>query len=135
MIRWDVITGNLPLISQKFVEHVLLTVTAVGIGLVLSFLAVLAIRRWRVLTGPITGIAGAIYTIPSLALLVFLIPITRLTATTAEIALVGYTLLILIRNLLAGLDLCRGTPSTPRTRWATARPAACGRWSCRSRCP
>jgi osmoprotectant transport system permease protein len=104
VIRWDVISGNLPLISQKLVEHVLLTLTAVSVGLVLSFLAVLAIRRWRRLAGPITGIAGVIYTIPSLALLVFLIPITRLSFTTAEIALVGYTLLILIRNLLAGLD-------------------------------
>jgi osmoprotectant transport system permease protein len=104
VIRWDVIVGNLPLIGQKLVEHLALTVTAVAIGLVLSFFAVLAIRRWRVLGGPITGIAGAIYTIPSLALLVFLIPITRLTFTTAEIALVGYTLLILIRNMLAGLD-------------------------------
>lgn len=104
MIRWDAITGNLPLIGQKLLEHVLLTVTAVGIGLVLSFLAVLAIRRWRGLAGPITGVAGVIYTIPSLALLAFLVPITHLSFTTAEIALVGYTLLILIRNLLAGLD-------------------------------
>lgn len=104
MIRWDVISGNLPLIGQKLVEHVLLTLTAVAIGLVLSFLAVLAIRRWRRLAGPVTGIAGVIYTIPSLALLAFLVPITHLSFTTAEIALVGYTLLILIRNLLAGLD-------------------------------
>jgi osmoprotectant transport system permease protein len=104
VIRWDVIAGNLPLIGQKLIEHLALTVTAVAVGLILSFLAVLAIRRWRALGGPITAIAGAIYTIPSLALLVFLIPITRLTFTTAEIALVGYTLLILIRNMLAGLD-------------------------------
>jgi osmoprotectant transport system permease protein len=104
VIRWDVITGNLPLIGQKLVEHLVLTVTAVVVGLLLSFLAVLAIRRWRGLTGPITGVAGVIYTIPSLALLAFLVPITRLSFTTAEIALVGYTLLILIRNLLAGLD-------------------------------
>lgn len=104
MIRWDAITGNLPLIGQKLVEHLALTVTAVLVGLLLSFVAVLAIRRWRFLAGPITGIAGVIYTVPSLALLAFLVPITRLTFTTAEIALVGYTLLILIRNLLAGLD-------------------------------
>jgi len=104
VIRWDAITGNLPLISQKLVEHLALTVTAVGVGLVLSFVAVLAVRRWRFMAGPITGIAGVIYTIPSLALLAFLVPITHLSFTTAEIALVGYTLLILIRNLLAGLD-------------------------------
>lgn len=104
MIRWDVIAGNLPLIGQKLVEHVALTVTAVGIGFVLSFLAVLAIRRRRSLAALITGTAGVIYTIPSLALLAFLVPITHLSFLTAEIALVGYTLLILIRNILAGLD-------------------------------
>jgi len=104
MIRWDVIAGNLPLITDKLVEHILLTVTAVVVGLALSFGAVLVIRRHRSLAAPITGIAGAIYTIPSLALLAFLVPITHLSFTTAEIALVGYTLLILIRNLLTGLD-------------------------------
>lgn len=104
MIRWDAITGNLPLIGQKLVEHLALTGTAVVVGLLLSFTLVLMIRRWRSLAGPITGIAGVIYTIPSLALLAFLVPITHLSFTTAEIALVGYTLLILIRNLLAGLD-------------------------------
>jgi osmoprotectant transport system permease protein len=108
VIRWDVITGNLPLIGQKLVEHLALTLTAVVVGLLLSFLAVLAVRRWRVLAGPITGIAGVIYTIPSLALLAFLVPITHLSFTTAEIALVGYTLLILIRNLLAGFDAVPG---------------------------
>jgi osmoprotectant transport system permease protein len=45
-----------------------------------------------------------IYTIPSLALLGFLVPLTGIGTTTAEIALVGYTLLILVRNILAGLD-------------------------------
>ena len=114
MIRWDAITGNLSLISQKLVEHVLLTVTAVGIGLILSFLAVLAIRRWRRLAGPITGIAGAIYTIPSLALLVFLIPITRLSGGESS-----------------------GEPSgarCPPMPWATAPAGVCGRWSCRWHC-
>jgi osmoprotectant transport system permease protein len=49
-----------------------------------------------------------VYTIPSLALFQLLVPITGLTVTTVEIALVGYTLLILYRNILEGL---RGVPS------------------------
>jgi osmoprotectant transport system permease protein len=53
---------------------------------------------------PITWLAGFVYTIPSLALFVLLIPITGLTITTVEIGLVSYTLLILIRNVVAGLD-------------------------------
>lgn len=104
MIRWDVVEGNLPLIAAKLAEHVALTVVAVGVGLVLSFLTVIAIRDRRRLVGPVLGLFGVVYTIPSLALLAFLVPLTRLSFQTAEIALVGYTLLILARNLLTGLD-------------------------------
>jgi osmoprotectant transport system permease protein len=60
--------------------------------------------RWRWLYGVVASIAGILYTIPSLALFAVLVTITGPTVTTAEIALVGYTLLILIRNIVAGLD-------------------------------
>ena len=104
MIRWDAITGNLPLIATKLGEHLALTFVAVGLGLVLSFAVVIAIRGNRRLVGVALGTFGVIYTIPSLALLAFLVPITGLSFLSAEIALVGYTLLILSRNLLAGLE-------------------------------
>jgi osmoprotectant transport system permease protein len=84
-------------------QHVLLTVIAVGIGLALSLpLAVLGHRRprWR---GPILAASGVVYTIPSLALFALLVPFTGLSKTTVEIGLVGYTLLILVRNCLTGL--------------------------------
>jgi osmoprotectant transport system permease protein len=51
--------------------------------------------------------SAVVYTIPSLALFQLLVPVTGLTVTTVEIALVGYTLLILYRNILEGL---RGVP-------------------------
>jgi osmoprotectant transport system permease protein len=79
-------------------------VLAVGIGLAISLpVAVFAFRhrRWY---GPVTGVAGILYTIPSLALFALLLPITGLGTDTAEIGLVSYTLLILIRNTVAGLD-------------------------------
>ncbi len=103
MLRWDVIQGNLPLIGAKLIEHLALTVIAVGVGLVISGLAVLLIRGRRPLVGPVTGFFSFLYTIPSLALLAFLVPITKLSFVTSEIALVSYTLFILTRNLLAGL--------------------------------
>jgi osmoprotectant transport system permease protein len=65
---------------------------------------VLAIRRQRFLRGPVTATFGILYTIPSLALFAFLVPFTGLTLVTAEIGLIGYTLLILTRNILAGLE-------------------------------
>jgi osmoprotectant transport system permease protein len=101
---WEWVVEHLDLIGSLLLDHVILTALAVGIGLAISFpLAVLAHRNRR-LFPPITWVAGVLYTIPSLALFVLLIPITGLTKVTAEIGLVSYTLLILIRNVVVGLD-------------------------------
>jgi osmoprotectant transport system permease protein len=98
------ILEHLDLIGRLLIDHVVLTALAVGIGLAISFpLAVLAHRNQR-LFPPITWVAGILYTIPSLALFALLVPFTGLTKVTAEIGLVGYTLLILIRNIVVGLD-------------------------------
>jgi osmoprotectant transport system permease protein len=116
LIRWDWVAGHLDEIGQRLVEHVELTVIAVGVGLVIAFaLALLIIRRPR-LEVPVTSVTGTLYTIPSLALFVLLIPYTGLSILTAEIGLVSYTLLILIRNIVSGI---RGVP-------ADAREAAIG---------
>ncbi len=81
-----------------------LTLIAVALGLLLSFPLGLVARRWRRTAGPILGLTGVLFTIPSLALFALLVPFTGLSRTTAEIGLVGYTLLILVRNIVAGLD-------------------------------
>ena len=77
-------------------------------------------RRW--LTGPITAFTGALYTVPSIAAFLLLLPITGRGNTTAIIALVSYTLLILFRNITTGLrnvptdavDAARGMGLSPR---------------------
>lgn len=104
MIRWDWIGDNLDVIGGAVADHVILTVLAVVVGLAISFVAALAVRRRRVLRGPVTATFGVLYTIPSLALFAFLVPFTGLTLVTAEIGLISYTLLILTRNILAGLE-------------------------------
>jgi osmoprotectant transport system permease protein len=84
-------------------QHIVLCVVAVAIGAVISFaLAVLA-RRFRRTGAPVTVVTGILYTIPSLALFQFLVPISGLSFLTTEIALVSYTLLILFRNFATGL--------------------------------
>jgi osmoprotectant transport system permease protein len=120
-VDWSWVGRHLSLIRHDVWEHTFLTALAVGLGLVIAVpLAIFAYRRhWA--EAPILGLTGALYTIPSLALLGFLIPITGLGTTTAEIALVGYTLLILVRNVLAGLgavpadirEAARGMGYTP----------------------
>ena len=104
LFEWDWVADHLPEIGDRLWEHVQLTFLAVVIGLLISFpLAVFAFRHRR-FYAPITWITGLLYTIPSLALFVLLVPFFHLTTTTAEIGLVSYTLLILIRNIVSGLD-------------------------------
>ena len=98
------IVDNLDEIGRRLAEHVLMTVIAVAVGVAISFGLALLVRSRPRLYGPVIGISGTIYSIPSLALFALLIPLTGLTLLTAEIALVSYTLLILIRNIVTGLD-------------------------------
>jgi osmoprotectant transport system permease protein len=104
--RWSYVTGNWHQIGSDLVQHIELTLIAVGIGLLISIPLSLMAWRFRLVRPPVFGIASALYIIPSLALFAILGPITGYVAsyTTAEFALVGYTLLILIWNTVAGLD-------------------------------
>ena len=88
---------------RRVEEHLVLTGIAVGVGFVLAFALSLAIRREPALYAPVTWVAGVMYSIPSLALFALLVPFTGLSITTAEIGLVSYTLLILIRNIVGGI--------------------------------
>ncbi len=98
------VVDNLDLIGEKIVEHIGLTLVAVVVGFVISFVLALLIRNRPRLYGPVISITGTLYAIPSLALFALLTPITGLgTLLTAEIALVSYTLLILTRNIVEGL--------------------------------
>ena len=104
LFEWDWVLDHLAEIRTQTWEHVVLTVIAVAIGLLISFpLGVYAFRHRRAYA-PITWVTGLLYTIPSLSLFVLLLPVFGLTTTSAEIGLVSYTLLILIRNIVAGLD-------------------------------
>jgi len=103
-IWWDWITNNRDLIWLRTVQHVQLTAVALGVGLAISVLLAMVSLRWRATYAPITWVSGVMYSIPSVALFAFLVPITGLGFVTAEIGLVSYTLLILVRNIVAGVD-------------------------------
>ena len=100
---WDWVDRNTDLIWSSLREHVILTISAVLIGLVIAVPVGIAATRWRWMYPPALGITGVLYTIPSLALFSLLIPFTGLSILTAEIGLVSYTLLILVRNIVGGL--------------------------------
>ena len=90
--------------EHPFWQHVYLTVIAVVVGFVIAGGFALLAHRRRWLIPPFTTVTGIMYTIPSLSLFFLLQPITGRGNTTALIALVSYTLLIIFRNVLAGLD-------------------------------
>lgn len=92
-------------------EHIALTGIAVVVGFALSLLLSIVALRYRRTYTPITWVAGVFYTVPSIALFAFLVPFTGLSILTAEVGLVSYTLLILIRNIVAGIN---GTPDSVR---------------------
>jgi osmoprotectant transport system permease protein len=110
-IWWDWVFRRPGEIWQRTVEHVQLTVAAVSIGLLISIVLALVAVRWRWTYGPVTWVGNVLYTIPSLALFSLLIPYTGLGFTSALIALVSYTILILVRNIVAGLE---GVPAAVR---------------------
>jgi osmoprotectant transport system permease protein len=103
-IRWSWVSGHLDVIAAALVQHVQLTVIAVVLGLVIA--VPLGLVAWRnpIFRGPIFTFTGILYTVPSLALFSMLLPFTGLTVLTAEIGLVSYTLLILVRNIVVGLN-------------------------------
>ena len=89
------IANNLDKYWQPLLEHIYLTVVSLAIGFVIAFTLALLAHRRRWLTGPIVGVTGALYTIPSVAAFFLLLPLTGRGNLTAIVALVAYTLLIL----------------------------------------
>lgn len=103
-IRWDWVAGHTDVIVQATLQHIELTVIAVLGGLVIAAPLALLVVRWERLKGAVLSIGAILYTIPSLALFALLIPWTGLSLATAEIGLVSYTLLILVRNIILGIE-------------------------------
>ncbi len=104
LIDFDWILRNLDEIADRVVQHVGLTAIAVVVGFAISLALALVVHRRRRLYAPVAGAAAVLYTIPSIALFALLVPVTGFSLLTAQIALVGYTLLILLRNIVSGLD-------------------------------
>jgi osmoprotectant transport system permease protein len=86
-------------------QHVVLTLIAVIIGFLISTVLALTAYRRGWVERPVIIVTSILYTIPSLALFELLdgVPALGLSRTTAEVALVSYTLLILFRNTMTGL--------------------------------
>ena len=103
LVDWEWVGRNLGDIWEQTVEHLVLTGIALGAGLVISMALAAVALKWRSLYAPIAAVSGVMYTIPSLAVFAFLAPFTGLGLFTAEIALISYTVLILVRNIYTAI--------------------------------
>jgi osmoprotectant transport system permease protein len=101
-IDWQWIGDHTDDIQGYLGQHVYLTVAAMVLGFAMAFPLSLAAVRWPKLYSPLLNASGVLFTIPSLALFILLIPLTGLGSDTALIGLTSYTLLILIRNTVEG---------------------------------
>ena len=129
----DWIAENWDRYVDPFWEHVFLTFTSVAVGFAIAFTLALMAHRRSWLIPPVAAVTGALYTIPSVAFFFLLQPATGRGNTTALIALICYTLLIIFRNVVTGLatvpeeakDAARGMGLTDRQLlWRVEMPLA-----------
>jgi osmoprotectant transport system permease protein len=119
--------------TTPLLNQLLLVVVAVAIGFAVAFAFAVLSHRQRWLIPTFTAATGVLYTVPSLAFIFLLLPITGLGWTTAIIVLSVYTLQIIYRNMVAGLanvpmdskDAGRGMGMTDRQLlWRVELPLA-----------
>lgn len=116
---------NPTIVGSLLVQHLAMTVIALAIAISIAIPLTLLIHRLAWLKIGVMGILSVLYTIPSLALMILLIPIFGLSAKSVIAAMVIYAQVILVRNLLTGLqnldpsvlEAAAGMGMNPWQRW------------------
>ncbi|MDP9865370.1 MULTISPECIES: ABC transporter permease [Streptosporangium] len=104
LIRWDWIGRNWASIQVLLEDHVVMALVPVVVGLLIALPLGLAGVRWRWLYQPTVGVMNVIYSLPSLAVFIVLIPVTGLaTRTTVMVPLTFYSMAVLIPAVVDGL--------------------------------
>lgn len=103
-ICWDYVTSRSQELTDATVEHVWITGASVLIGLVVAVPLALLARRGRRWSASVLTFTTLLYTVPSLAMFSLLLPVFGLSAALVVTGLVLYSLTILVRNALAGLE-------------------------------
>ncbi len=100
---WQFITEQHSKLFEQIVQHLGLTFLSLFFAIIVGLPIGILIARKRKLSSPVLGIAGILQTIPSIALLGFMIPAFGIGATPAIVALLIYALLPIIRNTFTGI--------------------------------
>ncbi len=119
------IIQNPDIILKLTWEHLYMTIVALIIATLIAFPLSMILLRSERLASVTLGILGIFYTIPSIALLILLLPIFGLNEKSVIAALVIYTQIILVRNMVTGLkgvpeptlEAATGVGMSNRQRW------------------
>lgn len=127
------VLANLDRLAFLTWQHVEISASAVLVATAIGVPVGVLISRVSSLARPVLVLAGILYTVPSLALFAVLIPVLGLGTRSAVVALVLYSLLVLIRNTAAGLGMVRPEVleaatgmgmSSPQRLWLVELPLA-----------
>jgi osmoprotectant transport system permease protein len=130
---WDWARENLDRYGTPTVQHLEIVLISVLVGFAIAFALALIAHRTRWLQPPLLTATGVLYTIPSIAFFFLLLPVTGFGRDTAIIVLSAYTLQIIYRNTMLGLnnvpdsakDAARGMGFTERqVLWKVELPLA-----------
>ena len=91
-------------ILNLFVQHIQLTIFSIFMSVLIAVPLGILIIRYRKLSGPVIGFTNLVQSIPSLALLGFLIPLLGIGSKPAIIMVVMYSLLPILKNTFTGLS-------------------------------
>ncbi|MFF5426636.1 MULTISPECIES: ABC transporter permease [unclassified Streptomyces] len=100
----DYLSSRSEILADAVVQHLRLTGASLALGVAVAVPLALLARRRRWAAGPVLGVTTVLYTIPALAMFSLLLPVFGLSASLVVAGLVLYSLTLLVRNLLAGLD-------------------------------
>lgn len=135
MIDWGWVIDNRAMIGDLLWQHARMVLLALLFGSLLTGGLLAITLRWPATAQPLITLCGVLFTIPSLALFILLLPFTGLSLTTSLIGLTLYSLLILLRNMLAGMKSCHRRRWSRRGRSATPGDSASSISSCGCCCP
>jgi osmoprotectant transport system permease protein len=103
-LKLTFVVNNFDQVAARFGQHLEITLIAMAIALLIALPLGVLITRFKRLETPVTTILGILYTIPSISLLVLLIPFVGTGRNNAIIVLVIYAQIILVRNIVVGLN-------------------------------
>ncbi len=91
-------------VLRLLLEHVLLCAVSLGIATIIAVPLGIWVHGRARRIGMVTAVAGALYTVPSLALFSILVPVVGLGVVPTVLGLVLYAQLMLVRAVIGGLD-------------------------------